>query len=1465
MTLETRLWVGVDVGSTTAKIVAVDPYTNKILFSRYTRHNARQTETVHVLLAEAFARFPDVVFHAAVCGSGGKGVASTLNVPYIQEVVANSIAVRILYPKTRVAVELGGQDAKIVFFYYDKNKDKLIASDMRMNGACAGGTGAFIDEVASLLKIPVEQFESYAARGTFVYEISGRCGVFAKTDVQPLLNQGARKEDVALSTFHAVVRQTIGGLAQGLELKPPIAFEGGPLTFNPTLVRVFAEHLNLTETDVVIPESPETIVARGAALSLGDLFVDAPTLLTRTAVNKLLSREPLAADDQPKRKWFANSAEKSEFYKRHRIENVKVGHEPSEMAIPKNVYLGIDAGSTTTKFALLDEDEAVVETFYSNNNGDPLNVVRAALLQLNEKNRRKPYIRIAAVGTTGYGEQLFYKAFSADFHTVETVAHAAAVRKYAPGATFILDIGGQDMKAITIERDVVTDVALNEACSAGCGSFLENFASSLNIPVEEIADAAFSAKTPAELGSRCTVFMNSRIITEQRNGKQADDLMAGLCRSIIENVFTKVVRVPNFAMLGDKIVVQGGVFKNAAVLRALEQYINRPVVRAPFPGEMGAIGAALLTKKYVEDQMKCTSTAFRSRFIGLDAMKDFKYKQGGESVCPFCANHCVRTLLTFFNGTTYVTGARCKRGEVVGDPADANIRKEVKRLTEQLEAAPDLFKLREQLLFKDYNFKRVSPEKNILIGLPRSLEFWDSMPFWTTFWRALGFNIKISRPSDRRLFEQGLPFVASDTICFPAKLVHGHIRDLADARVDHIFMPMLIRMPSENREPLSDYTCAVVKGYPLVVEYSDDPAERWGVRFDRPLFHWFKPKDRTRQICDFMQKTFAIPRSVVQKAIAQGDEALTLFRETLTAAAARVIQDKEWSLKADDSADETFAVVLAGRPYHNDEMVNHDLSKCFARQGIPVLTVDSLPGVNTVDLTRSRAEIVNNFHARMLAAAVIAAEEPCLEYVQIVSFGCGHDAVLTDEIIRILNEISGKSPLILKLDESRATGPLNLRIKSFIETVKTRRLKEKTAKSVRRLKDPYPVKFLRSDWKNKTLLIPNVSRAFCQVVSASIARQGFSVEPLPMGGQESIKLGKKYVHNDVCFPAQMNIGEALSVLESGRYKPEDVVIGMGKYQCDCRLAQYAGLARKAFDAAGFSQTRIITTDKLDTKNMFPGFKLGFLFEIRVLWGIVASDALESLRLKIRPYEENHGETDQVFEKTMTNIAEGLAEEGIHGAVKAFKAGIDDFCRIPYNKDIEKTKVLITGEFLLNFHPGSNFEIERYLERNKMEVVLPRLTDVFWRNYVRMQSEMRDFHVSLPFVDALTAYIGNGLFAFVVDTLERFARKHPLFEPSMRLPALAETASPIMHKTFTSGEGYLIPGEIIHHAQRGVRSFVILQPFGCLPNHISGRGVVKKLKEMFPHIQILPLDYDPDVSFANIENRLQMLIMNAKEK
>ncbi|MDR0315551.1 MAG: acyl-CoA dehydratase activase [Treponema sp.] len=1456
--------LGIDVGSTTVKAVVIQPETKEIIFSRYERHYAHQSEKVRAFLQEIFSQFPDEHFRLAVCGSGGRTIAEMIHAPYIQEVVANSIAVRAFYPQARVAVELGGQDAKIVFFYHDKGTNRLMAGDMRMNGNCAGGTGAFIDEVASLLRTPVEEFDALAARGTQVYDISGRCGVFAKTDIQPLLNQGGLLEDIALSTFHAIAKQTIGGLAQGLEIKPPVVFEGGPLTFNPTLIKVFADRLGLSGSDIIVPPKSELFIAYGAALSVNEMFQDYDKNFSPEAALTSLSmyREIVAGNTVThNQNFFASKAEREEFTVRHKMQ--AVNHDAAalkpECGESLRVYMGIDAGSTTTKFVLIDEDENVVDSFYGPNKGEPLKVIRQALLDMHKKYQNSGInLEVIALGTTGYGELLFDKALGADFHTVETVAHAAAAQKYVPGASFILDLGGQDMKAINISNDIVTNITVNEACSSGCGSFLETFAETLHIPVDKIAEAAFTANNPARLGSRCTVFMNSTIITEQKNGKQADDIMAGLCRSIIENVFTKVVRISNTSQLGGKIVAQGGTFKNDAVLRALEQYLGINVVRAPFPGEMGAIGIALLTKREIMEHGYTSphGTGDHSRFIGFEAMKIFSYTQEANLICPFCSNNCNRTLVRFSNGLTWVTGNRCERGELVGDPADPAVRDEAKKITHTMNSVPDMIKLRDELLFKDYPFTELLPAKDITIGIPRILDFWRNLPFWKVFWGALGFKTKVSRKSSRHLYEKGLQYVASDTVCFPAKLVHGHIQDLIDSKVDRIFFPQMNRIPPDNPEKTSTFTCPVLKGYPLSIRCSDNPEEKHGIPFDTPLFHWFSKQDHDFQICRFIKETFNIPESLTLAAIKQGEKALEDFKRAMTENGKKIINDVEQKGE--------FAVVIAGRHYQYDEHVNHNLSRYFTSIGIPVLTVDSLPNLGRVALDKSRIEITNNNHARLLSGSIIAAEHPALEYVDIFSFGCGHDAVYTDEITRIMNEISGKAPLILKMDESEIAGPLRIRVRSFVETVMIRRKKEShTAKP---LGDPYPVKVHKTERGKKTMLVPNVSRAFSLIVSGSLANEGHRTEPLPMGGIEAIAMGKKYVHNDMCLPAQIVIGEAILALKSGKYDPDNVVVGTGKVMCDCRLANYMPLARKALDDAGFPQVPLVTTDISDTKNAHPGFCFTPLTYANVVWGIVQADVLEFLRRKIRPYELVKGETDRVVENALIEISAGLAKGGISGSNKAYKRAVKKLCAVRYDRSTLREPVFVQGEYLLTFHPGSNQEVEKYLEKNGMEVMFARMHGIYRHLFLNHTlCEMKEFKVRHSLYESLYAILGSKFMEFAVKSADRIAKKHPLYEPDLTLEEKAKLSDHIMHHSVLSGESFLISSDILHHAAKGVRSFVILQPFGCLPNHICGRGVIKKIKEEHPDIMVLPLDYGPDVSFANIENRLQMLIMNTKQK
>ncbi len=1473
-------YLGIDIGSTTVKIALVDPSDHRVIYHRYLRHGARQRQTVVRLLEELDGAMPDAQIRPCFTGSGARTISQGIDLGYIQEVVANSLAVRRFHPDARVAIELGGQDAKVIFFHPDPATGELRASDMRMNGSCAGGTGSFIDEVAKLLQTPVEQFDDLAARGERLHQISGRCGVFAKTDIQPLLNQGVDRSELALSTFHAVARQTIGGLAQGLRIEPPVIFQGGPLTFNHTLVSVFAERLGLEKHQIIRPDRPEIFVAHGAAMSIPLIFPDTPTMSVEELTRRIErsargTTDPHAPEEAGGREttdrldaamFFADATEREEFAARHRRAHYERATYAPGTRVP--IYIGIDAGSTTTKMVLLDERGDLLDSAYAHNEGDPLRTGARLLGDLLERYEAEGVeMPILGLGTTGYGERLFAAAFKADYHTVETVAHAHAALRVEPAASFVLDIGGQDMKAITVTDGIVTAISLNEACSAGCGSFLENFAATLHVPVEDIAEMAFAATSPSRLGSRCTVFMNSSIITEQKNGKSREDILAGLCRSIVENVFTKVVRVPNFSALGDTVVVQGGTFENDAVLRALEQYTDRRVVRAPFPGLMGAIGVGLLTRDAVAARHDGDETP-TSAFAGLSALRSFDFEQESGLVCPFCANACNRTAVHFADGSHFVTGNRCERGEILQPPDAEAGRERLRAIGRRRGAVPNLMEERASLLNARPSVETLRENETRTIGIPRALEFWHSLPFWRAFWTALGFKVAVSAESSRELFERGLPSVPSDTVCFPAKLSHGHLLDLLDRGVDRIFMPMINRMPPENGSTTSNHVCAVVKGYPMVLEVSDEPTTRHGVPFDRPMFHWLDARSRKRQIERWVHGEFGIESATVRRAIAIGDDAQRRFEEALRRRGAEVLAELDGT--------DRFAVVIAGRPYHSDRLVNHDLASFFVEQDIPVLTVDSLPGLNDSDLGATRAELTINFHVRMYGAAVQTSAHPNLELVQVVSFGCGHDAVISDEVVRLMEESSSKTPLTLKLDETDVQGPLAIRIRSFIETVRSRRERIARARDaedgpvdggfaygIERYEpaDPFPVKYRKEHRKEKVILAPNVSRSFAQVITAAIRAEGYRIEPLPMADRRAIELGKRYVHNDMCFPAQVNVGETLRALELGVVDPDIAVCGLAKSQCDCRLAHYASLARRALDDAGYRQVPIITTDQ-DTKNMHPGFSLGPLFQLRMLWALAIIDALEDLRLRLRPYEREQGSINRAFEAGTEAVAAAL-EHSIRKAVAAYRRAVDALSAVPLREVPDRPKVFVIGEFLLNFHPTSNFDIVNYLEANGMEVILPNILDSFRRDFMRMKTERKEFFIRYPLADTVLAGITDTLFDHVLDKVASIAETNPRYERRVPLPEIAKYSEEIVHHTFTSGEGWLIAGEILHHAAHGVRSFLILQPFGCLPNHVTGRGLVKRFKEIHPDAQILSLDYDPDTSFANIENRLQMLILNSR--
>ncbi len=1417
------------------------------MFHTYIRHFARQRESVVSLLDGLRTTLPEgATCKVCLTGSGARTLAEELRMPFTQEVVANSIALKKQYAKLGTAIELGGQDAKIIFFREDAHGEPAVF-DMRMNGSCAGGTGAFIDEVSVILGVEPQDMNGLACKGTRLYDISGRCGVFAKTDIQPLLNQGARTEDLALSCYHAIAKQTIGGLAQGIEIRPPVVFEGGPLTFHPQLVEVFRQRLQLSEADVLLPAFPEIMVAYGAALSIDALHTDAQAY----RLDDLIARFQAycGADDlrdSAGPRYFADEQEEREFRASHALAPLP-DYQPRRGEVVE-AYLGMDAGSTTTKLALLDREGTLLDAYYASNRGDPLRVAQRALLKLYEKYERAgAELRILAAASTGYGEYLFSKGFRTETHIVETVAHAMAAAKYVARPSFILDIGGQDMKAIWLEDGVITNIVVNEACSSGCGSFLENFAKNLHIPTEQIADRAFSAQNPARLGSRCTVFMNSSIITEQRNGKQPDDIMAGLCRSIIENVFTKVIRVSNLDSLGDRIVVQGGTFQNDAVLRAMEQYVGRPVIRAPYAGLMGAIGAAMAAQECA------AGPEFHATFLSREALRAFSYTQTSNAPCPHCANHCNRTILTFSTGDHMVTNNRCERGEILDAPGDAEPGRELRREAETKRRPANLFSIRERLLFQEYPCPQLRERQNVRIGIPRVLSFWDDMPFWSTFWRALGYDVVLSPASTRQMYEDGLQAVPSDTECFPAKLVHGHLRRLAEMGVDRIFFPILAVTPSENREKTSVSRCALVKGYPIVLRNSDNPETNWEIPFDTPYFYWYTDKDRERQLSTYMEETFGIAPSVTEKAISAGMAAQEQFRSALREKGREVLEQA--------AKEDRYAVVIAGRPYHNDPLIHHGIPQLLTSMGVPVLTADSLPDAESVDLSKSRLDIVNNFHARILSSSILAAQQENLEMIQIVSFGCGHDACLTDEAIRLMKEIGNKAPLILKVDESDAIGPLRIRIRSFIETIERKRRLERR-QAPRQAQDPYAVKFQKRDVQERVVLVPNASHAFSQVLSAALHNQHIRAVSLDLGREEAIRLGKQYTHNDICFPAQIVVGEALDALRSGAYDPDHVAIAMAKYIGCCRLTHYAAILRKALDDAGFPQVPILTNDDVDAHDLHPGYRMNLASSLKIVAALPMIDTFEELLRKIRPYEKIAGSADAAFTEAMDLFCAGL-ERGFSGAIQGFKQGLKKFAEVDFDRRNPRPTVLIVGEYLLNFHAGANREVERYLEKEGFECISAKMSDVIQKTYFCQDSQIRERGAHRDPHTRLWTRMADLFFTLSKRICDRAAKSVPLHEPVPLIEELAQESDDLMHHTFDTGEGILIPAEILHHAKKGCRNFVILQPFGCLPNHVVGRGMTKKLKEMFPDIELLPLDYDPDVSFANLENRLQMLVMQQK--
>ncbi|MBR2700175.1 MAG: 2-hydroxyacyl-CoA dehydratase [Clostridia bacterium] len=958
--------IGLDIGSTTIKCVVLDD-AGRIVLSRYQRHKSQIAQLAEVLLHTIEAEFPGEKFTLGISGSAGMGLAEELGIDFLQEVYATRVALKRLVPDADCAIELGGEDAKILFL------TGAGGLEVRMNGTCAGGTGAFIDQMATLMDVSVEQLEPLSAHHQRSYAIASRCGVFAKSDIQPLLNQGARKEDVARSIFEAVAGQTIAGLAQGREISGNVVYLGGPLTFFSQLRDCFDKALGIRG---IHPENSLYFVSIGAAMqAAGEADIGAliPRIRSRAGAARYVSCPPL----------FADEAEYRAFRARHDRDRVDTVDKPG---YDGKVYIGIDSGSTTIKAVVIDEDRNLLKTAYMSNKGNPLPEVQRFLREFYDE---FPRATVAGAGATGYGEALVKAAFQLDGGVVETVAHFIAARQLQKNVDFIIDIGGQDIKCFRIRDGAIDDIFLNEACSSGCGSFIQTFAAAWGLPVDEFARRGLLAKHPVDLGSRCTVFMNSSVKQAQKDGATLEDISAGLSISIVKNALYKVIRTANAAELGDHIVVQGGTFLNDAVLRAFEREIGKDVVRPNIAGLMGAYGVAVWS---AERSKGVSGMLTRAE---LDAFS----MQTSNTRCQGCKNHCMLNIIKFDGGRRFISGNRCEKMTGGGK-----------------KAMPNLYEVKRQML-RDF---RPGENRRGRIGIPMGLNMYELYPFWHALFTHLGFEVVQSPESDHALYAAGQRTIPSDTACYPAKLMHGHTEWLLQQGVDAIFYPCLSYNFDEERGD-NHYNCPVVAYYPEVLRLNV-PGLR-NTKFISDYLGIHRPRDFERKFPRVLNQYFpGIPRREVRDAVRAAYRAYGEYMAAVRARGAEMLREaREKGVPV---------VVLCGRPYHIDPEISHGIDQQIAQLGAVVVTEDSV----NMNVQKFSVNVLNQwtYHSRLYSAAQYVAEcgDPGINLVQLVSFGCGVDAITTDEVRRILSE-GGKLYTQLKIDEITNPGAVRIRLRSL--------------------------------------------------------------------------------------------------------------------------------------------------------------------------------------------------------------------------------------------------------------------------------------------------------------------------------------------------------------------------------------------------------------------------------------------------
>ena len=1411
------LSLGIDIGSTTVKAVIAGrnetgeakTYTYEMLFSDYERHYANIQETLAALLKKARAQLGAVTLHPMITGSGGLTLAKHLDIPFIQEVVAVASSLQDYAPRTDVAIELGGEDAKIIYF--------TGGIDQRMNGICAGGTGSFIDQMASLLQTDAAGLNEYAKGYRMIYPIAARCGVFAKSDIQPLINEGATREDLSASIFQAVVNQTISGLACGKPIRGNVAFLGGPLHFLSELREAFIRTLHLTGDQIIAPEHSHLFAALGAAMnSADDTTVELDALIDRLENGVRMATEIKRMDPL-----FADQAEYDEFLARHSVHCVK----KAPLADYKgDCYLGIDAGSTTTKAALVGRDGSLLYDFYSNNNGSPLATAIRAMREI--KALLPEGARIAYSCSTGYGEALLKAAFLLDEGEVETISHYYAAKFFEPEVDCILDIGGQDMKCIRIKDNSVDSVQLNEACSSGCGSFIETFAKSLNYSVEDFAKEALFAKNPTDLGSRCTVFMNSNVKQAQKEGASVADISAGLAYSVIKNALYKVIKITSPKDLGENVVVQGGTFYNDAVLRSFEKISGCEAVRPDIAGIMGAFGAALIAQERHEGK--------ETTMMPLDKIIGLKY-QTSMARCKGCTNHCVLTVNRFEGGRQFISGNRCERGL-----GKEKTRKEI----------PNLFDYKYHRIF-DYESLTADQAPRGDIGIPRVLNFYENYPFWATFFKELGFRVVLSPQSTRNLYELGIESIPSESECYPAKIAHGHVAWLIAQGVKTIFYPCIPYERNEQPDAGNHYNCPMVTSYAENIKNNMEELEENHIRFLNPFMAFTNEEVLTEQLMKEFLKEF-------------GD----MTADEIRSAAHAAWQELEQAhLDIEKKGEETIAwlkehnrrgIVLAGRPYHIDPEIHHGIPDMIASYGLAVLTEDSVSHLGKVE----RPLIVTDqwmYHSRLYAAASYVKNCDFLDLIQLNSFGCGLDAVTTDQVHDILAS-AGKIYTVLKIDEVNNLGAARIRVRSLIAAL---RVRDKNHFQRKVISSAYNrVLFTKEMKKDYTILCPQMSPIHFDLLEPAVRTFGYHVEILQNHNRNAIDVGLQYVNNDACYPSLIVIGQIMDALLSGKYDLDRTAVIMTQTGGGCRASNYIGFIRRALKKAGMSQIPVISLNANGMETN-PGFTFTPAIIIKAMQALVYGDVFMRVLYATRPYEAEPGAANALHEKWKQRCISSLSKRSPSMVEfgRNVRGIIRDFDRLP-RRDVKKPRVGVVGEILVKFSPLANNHIVDLLEAEGAEAVMPDLMDFLLYCFYNS-----NFKVENLGGKSSSARLCNLAIA-VLEYLRKTARKELAasehFAPQARIDKLARMAEDFVSLGNQTGEGWFLTGEMLELIENGVCNIVCTQPFGCLPNHIVGKGVIKELRKAYPQSNIIAVDYDPGASEVNQLNRIKLMLATAQK-